>query len=495
MGIDYRKYYQRANEYAEKNLLEKALANYQIAFFVGRDSADRISLGTAFIQYRTGKKFNEHEMNIAVMEIIEELMKSRLYNEALEILDWLFFSEPVEYRKLYLSEETMLQYMMLESTLTEKNEINTCDLFDNSWLRFREAYILLKHAIRRILMGFEEEYQRYLIDVVKKYKISAEMIAVVTKYSTAQRFWVSIFNRIHQVLSRGCPEMALNFERFNSVIGRMTDVEQVECLNADVSNDLKHRRIFLEKNSVTVDEKAIGAQSMDSNKIAIIFCTNSEEMENECVLYLRHQKMPKDKTVEIISVWNAPGMCRGYNSVMLENNAKYKIYIHHDSFFMKDDILVKLIELFEKGDWKLLGIAGAVKMKGPFWWDADLVRYNMYQDRTLETILSQTREMKREVDEAEAVDGVLIATSEDVVWREDVFDEWHFYDISQCFEFLKRGFKVGLINDKEPWILHEATTKRDSEKRHEYYAGLFREMYTCDEWDVYKKLIGYLLKY
>ena len=35
-----------------------------------------------------------------------------------------------------------------------------------------------------------------------------------------------------------------------------------------------------------------------------------------------------------------------------------------------------------------------------------------------------------------AADGLLLATQYDIDWREDLFENWHFYDISQCMEFL-----------------------------------------------------------
>lgn len=55
-----------------------------------------------------------------------------------------------------------------------------------------------------------------------------------------------------------------------------------------------------------------------------------------------------------------------------------------------------------------------------------------------------------------AVDGHLLATQYDLLWREDLFDGWHFYDLSQCMEFMKAGYKVIVPWQESPWCYHDA---------------------------------------
>ena len=55
----------------------------------------------------------------------------------------------------------------------------------------------------------------------------------------------------------------------------------------------------------------------------------------------------------------------------------------------------------------------------------------------------------------EAIDGLLRATQYDVPWREDLFDKWDFYDISQSQEFLRAGYKVVVPKQKRPWCIHD----------------------------------------
>ena len=52
-------------------------------------------------------------------------------------------------------------------------------------------------------------------------------------------------------------------------------------------------------------------------------------------------------------------------------------------------------------------------------------------------------------------DGLIMVTQYDLPWREDLFQGWHFYDVSQCLEFEKAGYKVGVIKQISPWCLHD----------------------------------------
>jgi hypothetical protein len=49
----------------------------------------------------------------------------------------------------------------------------------------------------------------------------------------------------------------------------------------------------------------------------------------------------------------------------------------------------------------------------------------------------------------------MIVTQYDVPWRDDLFKSWHFYDISECIEFIKAGYEVGVPKQEEPWVMHD----------------------------------------
>ncbi|WP_207640522.1 glycosyltransferase [Butyrivibrio sp. AE3003] len=42
-----------------------------------------------------------------------------------------------------------------------------------------------------------------------------------------------------------------------------------------------------------------------------------------------------------------------------------------------------------------------------------------------------------------------------IEWRDDIFDGFDFYDISQCTEYLKLGYKIVVSNQSSPWAAHD----------------------------------------
>jgi len=68
-----------------------------------------------------------------------------------------------------------------------------------------------------------------------------------------------------------------------------------------------------------------------------------------------------------------------------------------------------------------------------------------------------TQRADRQPVDVEAVDGLLLATQHDVRWREDLFDGWDFYDISECFEMRRAGYRVVVPYQESPWCYHDNT--------------------------------------
>ena len=48
-----------------------------------------------------------------------------------------------------------------------------------------------------------------------------------------------------------------------------------------------------------------------------------------------------------------------------------------------------------------------------------------------------------------------IATQYDIMWREDLFTGWDFYDVSQGEEFRRNGYKVVVPYMDKSWCIHD----------------------------------------
>lgn len=57
--------------------------------------------------------------------------------------------------------------------------------------------------------------------------------------------------------------------------------------------------------------------------------------------------------------------------------------------------------------------------------------------------------------EVVAIDGLLMATCQDIPQREDLFTGWDFYDISQSEEFRRAGYKVVVPRQDTAWVIHD----------------------------------------
>ena len=142
---------------------------------------------------------------------------------------------------------------------------------------------------------------------------------------------------------------------------------------------------------------------MNNRKIAFITCVSDERKYAECRHYLDRLHIPEGYNVDVISIQEASSMAAGYNAGMESSDAKYKIYLHQDVFIHNVSFISDLLAVFD-GNEQI---------------------------------------------------GLLLATQYDIAWREDLFDGWHFYDISQCMEFKKAGYKVAVPWQEEAWCCHD----------------------------------------
>lgn len=194
---------------------------------------------------------------------------------------------------------------------------------------------------------------------------------------------------------------------------------------------------------------------MDEKQIAFIICANKEDYYNECMRYLQDLYVPKGYTTDIITIRDADSMTQGYNAAMQATSAKYKVYLHQDSYILNRNFIEDILSIFQ-GNPKIgmIGMLGGTQMPADascyFHWNRGKVcTYSAWSgmENYLEQAFGYT--------EVQAADGFLLATQYDVLWREDILDGWDFYDISQSLEMQKAGYKVVIPYQREAWCYHD----------------------------------------
>ena len=191
------------------------------------------------------------------------------------------------------------------------------------------------------------------------------------------------------------------------------------------------------------------------NKIAFILCVNNDLYFEECSYYINHLNVPEGYEVEILGIREAESMCAAYNLGMQSTDAKYKVYLHQDVFIRNRNFIRELLDIFQSDTQiGIVGLAGGIGMPKTgvtyLAWNAGVIDC---RDPDMAYYLVCAPDVKKDV----FVDGLLIAAQYDVPWREDLFHNFDFYDVSQCFEMRRHGYKILVPYQPVPWVIHDSS--------------------------------------
>lgn len=193
---------------------------------------------------------------------------------------------------------------------------------------------------------------------------------------------------------------------------------------------------------------------MNENQIAFIMCVNKELEYDEALFYIENLYLPNGYTKDIITICDAPSMAAGYQAAMESSTAKYKVYMHQDVFIYNRDFIRNIIDIFrEDKQIGAIGVIGRKCLSSDLFFAADWDVGNIYFNGLSPQIEQQNYEKWPMT--VDAVDGLLIVTQYDIGWRDDIFDGWDFYDISQCMEFKRAGYRIVVPYQEKPWCYHD----------------------------------------
>ncbi|MBU3129336.1 glycosyltransferase [Clostridium tagluense] len=196
---------------------------------------------------------------------------------------------------------------------------------------------------------------------------------------------------------------------------------------------------------------------MKDNKMVFITCVNDEDLYQKCLSYIKKLQVPEGMEIEIIAIRDAKSMTSAYNLAMLKNDSKYKVYLHQDVYIQNTNFIFDILNVFKR-DIKigLIGMIGAKIIPVSGVWSADHCRVGkVYSSHSGAMELLNFDEVKDLYTELKGIDGLIMITQYDLPWREDIFDGWHFYDISQSVEFIRKGFKVVVPKQQVAWCIHD----------------------------------------
>lgn len=213
------------------------------------------------------------------------------------------------------------------------------------------------------------------------------------------------------------------------------------------------------------------------NKVAFIACVNDEDWYHEWKLYIDNLEVPEGMGIELIPIRGAASMCQGYNIGMKQTNAKYKVYLHQDVLVCNRNFISNLLHIFADKTIGAFGVIGAQTLPpSGMWWETSRPAGRVFQVNDPENVMkTQCPDFSGELFDVEAVDGLIIATQVDVEWREDLFTGWHFYDISQCKEMQRHGYRVVVPQQNTFWCIHCPPPKILDDNYEKYRRVFIRE--------------------
>ena len=472
---------------------EDAYYLYKLALFTVTDNNDKLTIQNEFNRMCSHYNANSYALGKALEHLIIYRIKINEYGTTYEFLKTFIYDTNRFSALINLTEENMLLFIMLEiwqseqshAAITDSQTITHLFAHEDAGLSiFHDIYYEIKHALRRIWFGIEYNHQLKICELISAYNLSPDALLILTRYSIEESFWYDAFQKISSIIRDSFPIHADFLDLHSKWLHDNNINCDNKCYPASTYNNNAHVE-YLDYGAdtpINADEYSrILPRNLDHSKISIIFCTNNVMYCDECILYLKQLIIPDNMSLDIIVVRNAPGMAAGYNYAMLHSNSAYKLYIHHDTFIIDRSILSKLVSVFQSdSSIGMIGNTGSTHLTNSAkWFTSDIKqrRGNLYHDKLLNIQRYESPYKQADYEYAEAIDGIFISTSYDILWREDIFDNWHYYDISQTYEFRLAGLQTLFINMPPITLIHETTATKDYNNYYDKYCYIFKRHY------------------
>lgn len=196
---------------------------------------------------------------------------------------------------------------------------------------------------------------------------------------------------------------------------------------------------------------------MDTRGIAFIICKNDTAWFEECVRYIRDLYIPEGYTVDILSIEDAGSVSLAYNAAMESSKAKYKIYLHEDTFILHRELIPDMLKIFnEDSSIGMIGMVGCQKALSDMGcrqhWDMGRV-YVDDGSSVSDCDLRSGQNEKESYSFAEAIDDFLMATQYDLKWQDELVDGGS-HGVSHSLEMLEDGKRIVIPWQEEPWCCH-----------------------------------------
>jgi GT2 family glycosyltransferase/glycosyltransferase involved in cell wall biosynthesis len=322
-----------------------------------------------------------------------------------------------------------------------KNEIPNAKLCG---IEKTENYIGKIDHIAKIDIGDIKEINKYQ-------KHYFDFIIITIYYESLERFLKELLNIRNYLSPLGSFIVSLSYDFEMSSINKkeINDILKLFFYSIYQSNNdyILYLKNKPSKEIITENNK----------KISFISCVNNEEVYQKSVDYIKKLIIPKGYEVECICIKDVNSMALGYNTALKQTDSKYKVYLHQDVLIQNNNFINDVLKIFQENqEVGMIGVAGCkILPSNAIWWESSNTYGKVIDSHTGIMKVLEFNDVKDDYEIVEAIDGLIMITQYNIPWRQDLFNGWHFYDISQSKEFIKANYKVAIPYQEQPWCIHD----------------------------------------
>lgn len=242
---------------------------------------------------------------------------------------------------------------------------------------------------------------------------------------------------------------------------------------------------------------------MDEKAFEFITCVNDEVLYEQCLQHIDALEIPPGYRIIKTKITGAKSMAKAYDEAMKASEAKYKIYLHQDTFIINRRFLFEVLDLFTKYPRiGMIGVVGATRLPSSGIWFknnalfcvGEVREYRRWNGLTwlwgnpCKEGLMLFRKVFKPFVPVVVVDGLIMITQYDLPWRQDLYGGFIYYEGPQCLEFIKHGYMVVVPRQKVTWCLHRGNrTEKTKEERAKYQEEFRKNM------EIFRKEYGWFL--
>ena len=182
----------------------------------------------------------------------------------------------------------------------------------------------------------------------------------------------------------------------------------------------------------------------DNKQFCFIISISDELYKEQCLKYLGTLDVPEGYTTDVITIEGADRLSAAYNAGMQASPAKYKIYMEQELLIYDRRFLYELLEVFSDPHICMTGLIGAQVLSG----DGEIRNsdcvgtWGEEEDTGSGFYWYGDRKSADAVCDVLALDKRLVATQEDLQWREDLFSGDSYLVTAQSLEYIRAGSRV-----------------------------------------------------